>query len=151
MKSLQLKQSRRGLRLIWRIKNKKTNSSSSVGLTRISVVVVVGAEGDTLMAVADVGAEVVGTRMAVAAAPVDFRMAVVAAAGTTMIPGTTNRGTTTTEAAVAARVVAALTTTTMVEVCREAAMGILGGLSWVQTPSSLTVLLEWGRGAILLL
>ena len=49
-----------------------------------------GAEGDTLMAVADVGAEVVGTRMAVAAAPVDFRMAVVAAAGTTMIPGTTN-------------------------------------------------------------
>ena len=140
MKSLQLKQSRRGLRLIWRIKNKKTNSSSSVGLTRISVVVVVGAEGDTLMAVADVGAEVVGTRMAVAVA-----------AGTTMIPGTTNRGTTTTEAAVAARVVAALTTTTMVEVCREAAMGILGGLSWVQTPSSLTVLLEWGRGAILLL
>ena len=150
MKSLQLKQSRRGLRLIWRIKNKKTNSSSSVGLTRISVVVVVGAEGDTLMAVADVGAEVVGTRMAVVAAA-DIRMAVVVVAGTTMILGTTSRGTTTTEAAVAARVVAALTTTTMVEVCREAAMGILGGLSWVQTPSSLTVLLEWGRGAILLL
>ena len=131
MKSLQLKQSRRGLRLIWRIKNKKTNSSSSVGLTRISVVEVVVAEGDILMAVADVGAEVVGTRMAV-----------VAVAGTTMILGTTSRGTTTTEAAVAARVVATLTTTTTVEVCREAAMGILGGLSWVQTPSWLTVLLE---------
>ena len=131
MKSLQLKQSRRGLRLIWRIKNKKTNSSSSVGLTRISVVVVVVAEGDILMAVADVGAEVVGTRMAV-----------VAVVGTTMILGTTSRGTTTTEAAVAARVVATLTTTTTVEVCREAAMGILDGLSWVQTPSWLTVLLE---------
>ena len=141
MKSLQLKQSRRGLRLIWRIKNKKTNSSSSVGLTRISVVVVVVAEGDILMAVADVGAEVVGTRMAVVAVA-DIRMAVVAVAGTTMILGTTSRGTTTTEAAVAARVVATLTTTTTVEVCREAAMGILGGLSWVQTPSWLTVLLE---------
>lgn len=128
--------------LMWRIiRNKKTNNSPSGGLTRTSVVVVVVvAGGAILMAVEDVVAEAVGTRMAVRV--VDTRMAVAEAVGTTMNLDTTSQGTTTTEAGVVAQAVATLTTTTMVEVHREAAMGILGGLSWVQTPSSLTVLFE---------
>jgi hypothetical protein len=115
------------------------------------VVVVVAAGGAILMAVEDVVAEAAGTRMVVGVA--DTRMAMAEAVGTTMNLDTTSRGTTTTEAGVVARAVATLTTTTMVEVHREAAMGILGGLSWAQTPSSLTILfedVERGRGAILL-
>jgi len=140
--------------LMWKIRNKKTNNSPSGGLTRTSVVVVVVAAvgGAILMAVEGVVAEAVDTRMAVGV--VDTRTAVAEAVGTTMNLDTTSRGTTTTEAGAVARAVATLTTTTMVEVHREAAMGILGGLSWVQTPSSLTVLsedVERGRGAILLL
>lgn len=139
--------------LMWRIRNRKNNNLPSGALTRTSVVVVVvvAAGGAILMAVEDVVAEAAGTRMAVGL--VDTRTAVAEVVGTTMNLDTTSRGTTTTEAGVVARVVATLTTTTMVEVHREAAMGILGGLSWVQTPSSLTVLFdeERGRGAILLL
>jgi hypothetical protein len=139
MKFLQLRQSRRHLMLMWRIRNKKTNNSPSGGLTRTSVVVVVVAAGGAiLMAVEDVVAEAAGTRMVVGVA--DTRMAVAEAVGTTMNLDTTSRGTTTTEAGVVARAVATLITTTMVEVHREAAMGILGGLSWAQTPSSLTIL-----------
>jgi hypothetical protein len=104
----------------------------------VVVVVVVAAGGAILMAVEDVVAEAAGTRMVVGVA--DTRMAVAEAVGTTMNLDTTSRGTTTTEAGVVARAVATLTTTTMVEVHREAAMGILGGLSWAQTPSSLTIL-----------
>jgi hypothetical protein len=103
----------------------------------VVVVVVVAAGGAILMAVEDVVAEAAGTRMVVGVA--DTRMAVAEAVGTTMNLDTTSRGTTTTEAGVVARAVATLTTT-MVEVHREAAMGILGGLSWAQTPSSLTIL-----------
>ena len=141
--------------LMWRIRNKKTNNSPSGGLTRTSVgvVVVVAAGGAILMVVEGVVAEAVGTRTAVAV--VDTRTAVAEAVGTTMNLDTTSRGTTTTtEAGVVALAVATLTTTTMVEVHREAAMAILGGLSLVQTPSSLTVLfedVERGRRAILLL
>jgi hypothetical protein len=134
MKFLRLRQSRRHLMIMWTIRNKKTNNSPSGALTRTSVVaaVVVAAGGAILMAVEGVGtrmAEVAGTRMAEVA--VDTRMAVAEAVGTTNLD-TTSRGTTTTEAGV----VATLITTTMVEVHRQAAMAILGGLSWVQTPSS---------------
>jgi hypothetical protein len=135
MKSLQLRQSRRGLMLMWRIRNKK-NSLSSDGLTRISVVVVVVAGGATLMVVEDVEAEVAGTRMAVVEAA-DTRMAVAVAAGTTMNKDTTSQGTTTTTGAgVVALGAATLTTTTTVAAGRTVATG---GLSWVRTPSSLTV------------
>lgn len=140
MRFLQLRQTRRDLMLTWRIRNKKINSSPSGGLTRTSgVVVVVAAGGAILMPVVDVVAEGAGTRMAVGV--VDTRMAVAEAVGTTTNLGTTSRGTTTTEAGVVALVVVTLTTTTMVEARRKVAMGILGGLSWVQTPRSLTVLL----------
>lgn len=120
--------------LMWRIRNKK-NSLSSDGLTRISVVVVVVAGGATLMVVEDVEAEVAGTRMAVVEAA-DTRMAVAVAAGTTMNKDTTSQGTTTTGAGVVALGAATLTTTTTVAAGRTVATG---GLSWVRTPSSLTV------------
>jgi hypothetical protein len=165
MKFLQLRQSRRGLMLIWRTQSKKINSSSNVGLTRTSVVV---AEGAILMPAVDVEAEVAGIRMVVAVA-VGTRMAVVEAVGTrmavaevvvgtrmavevadtTMIVDTTNRETITAEAGVVA-LVAILTTTIMVEARREVVMDILEGWSWVPTLSFLTIL-SGVRGAILLL
>jgi hypothetical protein len=165
MKFLQLRQSRRGLMLIWRTQSKKINSSSNVGLTRTSVVV---AEGAILMPAVDVEAEVagirmvvavavgtrmavveaVGTRMAVAEVVVGTRMAV-EAADTTMIVDTTSREAITAEAGVVA-LVAILTTTIMVEARREVVMDILEGWSWVPTLSFLTIL-SGVRGAILLL
>jgi hypothetical protein len=165
MKFLQLRQSRRGLMLIWRTQSKKINSSSNVGLTRTSVVV---AEGAILMPAVDVEAEVagirmvvavavgtrmavveaVGTRMAVAEVVVGTRMAV-EAADTTMIVYTTSREAITAEAGVVA-LVAILTTTIMVEARREVVMDILEGWSWVPTLSFLTIL-SGVRGAILLL
>ena len=54
---------------------------------------------------------------------------------------TTSRGGTATEAGVVALVVATLITTIKVEVRREVATPILGGLSWAQTLSFLTILL----------
>jgi hypothetical protein len=165
MKFLQLRQSRRGLMLIWRTQSKKINSSSNVGLTRTSVVV---AEGAILMPAVDVEAEVAGIRMVVAVA-VGTRMAVVEAVGTrmavaevvvgtrmaveaadsTMIVDTTSREAITAEAGVVA-LVAILTTTIMVEARREVVMDILEGWSWVPTLSFLTIL-SGVRGAILLL
>jgi hypothetical protein len=174
MKFLQLRQSRRGLMLIWRTQSKKINSSSNVGLTRTSVVV---AEGAILMPAVDVEAEVAGIRMVVAVAgirmvvavAVGTRMAVVEAVGTrmavaevvvgtrmaveaadsTMIVDTTSREAITAEAGVVA-LVAILTTTIMVEARREVVMDILEGWSWVPTLSFLTIL-SGVRGAILLL
>jgi hypothetical protein len=157
MKFLQLRQSRRDLIPIWRTQSKKINSSSNVGLTRTSmVVVVVVAGGPILMPAEDEEAEVVGIRMAVEAA-VGTRMAVAAGtrmavvevvvgtrmavevADTTMIVDTTNRETITAEAGVVA-LVAILTMIIMVEACREVIMDILGGWSWVPTRSFLTIL-----------
>jgi hypothetical protein len=147
MKFLQLRQSRRDLIPIWRTQSKKINSSSNVGLTRTSmVVVVVVAGGPILMPAEDEEAEVVGIRMAVAAGTrmavvevvVGTRMAV-EVADTTMIVDTTNRETITAEAGVVA-LVAILTMIIMVEACREVIMDILGGWSWVPTRSFLTIL-----------
>jgi hypothetical protein len=127
------------------------NSSLLDGLTRTSavVVVVVVAGGVTRMeVVVDVGGEewaVAGTRMVVVvAAAVATRMAVVGVrvVGTTIMSlVTTSRGGTATEAGVVALVVATLITTIKVEVRREVATPILGGLSWAQTLSFLTILL----------